>query len=69
MTGYSKCKDCRWHTGRVSSVGVECMQPDNQRRWNEREEARRRADIYYVKVVARYKPNSARACRKFERRE
>jgi len=63
-----KCKDCRWRTGRTSSVGVECMQPDNQRRWNEKEEARRRANIYFTKVMARYKMPSTRACKKFERR-
>lgn len=68
MTKYFVCRDCRWRTGRVSSVGVECMQPENQKRWNEREEARRRANIHFVKVVARYKMPSTRACKKFERR-
>ena len=33
MTRYPTCSDCIWHTGSTSSVGRECMQPDNQRRW------------------------------------
>jgi len=63
-----KCKDCRWHTGATSSVGRECMQPENQKKWNELQEIRERAHIYHTKVVARYKPRSAKACKRFERR-
>ena len=68
MTEYDKCKDCRWHTGKMTSVGRECMQPDNQWKWNELQEIRERAGIRFRKVVTRYKPDSARACRRFERR-
>lgn len=63
-----RCADCRWRKGPTSSVGRECMQPENQRRWNEKEEARRRANVRFVKVTARYKMPSQRACKKFERR-
>jgi hypothetical protein len=45
------------------------MNPENQRRWNEKEEARRRADVRFVRVVARFKQPSTRACKKFERRK
>ena len=45
------------------------MNPENQRKWNEKEEARRRADVRFVRVVARFKQPSARACKKFERRK
>lgn len=68
MTRYPTCSDCIWYTGSTSSVGRECMQPENQRKWNEKEEARRRADVRFVRVVARFKQPSTRACKKFERR-
>ena len=69
MTGHEKCRDCKWLTGKRSSIGIECMQPDNQKKWNEKEEVRRRANIYFVKVVARYRQPSAKACKRFEGRE
>jgi len=27
-----KCKECKWLTGKRTSVGVECMQPDKQKK-------------------------------------
>lgn len=66
MTEYDKCKDCKWLKGKVSSVGVECLQPDNQKRWNEKEAERIALRKYYPKVVARYKMPSHRACKRFE---
>ena len=58
-----KCKECKWLTGERTSVGVECMQPDKQEKWNKTPmlwagELRRN--------VARYKQPSALVCKKFE---
>ncbi len=62
----NKCKECKWLKGKRSSVGIECLQPDNQKRWNEKEAERIRAGRFYPKVVARYKMPSHTACKKFE---
>lgn len=64
-----KCKDCKWMTGPHSSVGTECMQPNNQKVWNERREYRIREGLRDAKVVARYKLPSTKACKRFERAE
>ena len=64
-----KCRDCRWLTGARSSVGTECMQPHNQKIWDEREAARVKEGRRYTKVVARYKMPSMKACKRFERAE
>ena len=64
-----RCRDCKWRTGRMSSIGIECMQPDNQEKWNEKEKIRTEAKVFYPHVVARYKTKSHRACKRFERRE
>lgn len=61
----SKCKDCRFHCGRTSSVGRECMQPDNQAKWNEKQ-ALLDARGIARKITARFKQPSANACKKFE---
>lgn len=58
-----KCKECKWLIGERTSVGVECMQPDKQKKWNKTPmlwagELRRN--------VARYKQPSALVCKKFE---
>ena len=60
-----KCKDCAHLCGRTSSVGIECMQPDNQKKWNEKQ-ALLNARGIARKVSARYKQPSAKACKKFE---
>lgn len=60
-----KCKDCAHLCGRTSSVGIECMQPDNQKKWNEKQELLNSRGIAR-KVAARFKQPSAKACKKFE---
>ena len=64
MTDYPKCRDCIWLGGKRTSVGIECMQPDNQKKWLQKEELRK--GKFYPKVVARYKQPSGRACKKYE---
>lgn len=62
-----RCGDCKWLKGRRSSVGIECLQPENQKRWNEKEQQKIKANERFTKVVARYKYPSHMACKKFER--
>ena len=64
-----KCNDCKWLNGRVSSIGIECTQPEKQKKWAEKEEGLHRANAQYPRVTARYKQKSAIACKKFERRQ
>lgn len=63
-----RCGECRWRCGRTSSVGIECLQPENKQKWDAAEEKRTRAGRRYTQVVARFKPKSARACKRFERK-
>ena len=63
-----KCKECKWLTGEKRSIGVECMNPENQKKWNEREILRKKAGYSHPEVVARYKQPSGKACSKFEPR-
>lgn len=62
----SKCRECKHLIGRKSSVGIECMQADNQAKWNALEQKNIKANKLYPKVTARYKQPSAKACRRFE---
>lgn len=64
---YHRCRECRWLTGASSSVGIECMQPDNQKKWAHKEEFCK--DKFCPKVAARYKAPSAKACKRFEQKE
>lgn len=50
-----KCGDCRWLTGRVTSIGIECKNPELQKKW-------RSAGW---NSTARYKPRSATACKRY----
>lgn len=69
MTDLPRCKECKYLAGRRSSVGIECIQPDNQKKWDAKEEERRRENHWHIKVTARYKQNSAKACKRFEPKE
>lgn len=66
---YAKCKDCKWLTGRRSKVGVECMQPDNQKKWAQQAELNKKSGAFYTDVVAKYKAPTAKACTKYEPKE
>lgn len=69
MTDLPRCKECKYLTGRRSSVGIECIQPDNQKKWNKKQEERIRNNAYIVTVTARFKQPSMRACKRFEPKE
>lgn len=58
-----KCKECKWLTGEKKSIGVECLQPEKQKRWNEK---RNLWMGEFRKDTARYKQPSALVCKKFE---
>lgn len=64
---YHRCRECKWLIGERTSVGIECMQPDNQKKWLQKEELRK--SKFYPKVVARYKHPSGKACKRFEQKE
>lgn len=64
-----KCRECRYLIGKRRSVGIECMQTDNQKKWNALEEENIKAGKFYPKVVARFKQPSTKACRRFEVKE
>ena len=62
-----KCGDCKWLTeDKRSSVGHECLQPDKKKAWDEKERQNEKAGKFLPEVVARYKPPSTKACKKFE---
>lgn len=55
------CGTCKWRCGRKTSVGIECMQPDNQKKWQAK-------DIPHRECCARYKQAGA-TCKRYERKE
>ena len=61
---YHRCRECKWLIGERTSVGIECMQPDNQKKWAHKEKLRE--DKFYPKVAARYKAPSTKACKRYE---
>lgn len=61
-----KCRECRYLIGKKSSVGIECMQADNQKKWNTLEEENIKAGKFFPKVTSRFKEPSSKACRRFE---
>lgn len=63
MTEEHKCKECRWLTGERKSIGVECMQPDKQEKWNN---AKTLWMGEFRRDTARYKQPNAPACKKYE---
>ena len=65
MRGYKTCRECSWLCGRKSSIGIECMQPQNQAKWNEKDEIRIKHGWHAS--ATRYKSPSGKACRKFQK--
>lgn len=63
-----KCRDCKYLIGEKVSVGIECMHPEKQEKWNVEREIYRKAGYDKV-IVARYKVPSTPACKKFVSRE
>ena len=51
-----KCGECKWLCGEKSTVGIECLHPD-------------RPFVLNSSSVAHLKPPSARACKRFEKKE
>ena len=66
MPDYLRCKDCKWLIGERKKVGIECMQPDNQEKWAYKTLLLEKAGAFYPKVVARYKPPTSKACKRYE---
>lgn len=59
----NKCRDCKWLTGKRTSHGYECMNPEKQAIWNER------LTLWMGELRmpnARYKHPVAKACKRFE---
>ena len=52
----NKCRDCKWLTGRKTSVGIACEHPD-------------RPFTVAASITAHLKYPSSPACKRFERRE
>ena len=63
---HHRCCECKWLTGERRKVGIECMQPENQKKWAHKEELNEKVGKFYTKVVARYKQPSGKACKKYE---
>ena len=61
-----KCRDCKWWCGEVTRIGRECMQPENQAKWDH-EKTLWMGE--YRHPNARYKKAAALACKKFEPKE
>jgi len=55
------CRDCKWLCGRMSSIGIECTNPDKREIW----EARKKRSSRFCES-ARYKEPSKIACKMFE---
>lgn len=66
MADYLKCKDCKWLIGKRSSIGIECMQADNQEKWEHQTMLNQIAGKFYPEVTARYKAPSTKACKRYE---
>ena len=66
MGNYLKCGDCMYLNGRKTSVGIECMQKDNQAKWARVKAKREKAGAFYPDTTARYKSKSAKACKKYK---
>ena len=57
------CRECKWLKGERTSHGIECMQPDNQAKWD------RNKTLWmgeYRMPHARWKHPIAQACKRFE---
>ena len=57
------CRDCKWLTGERTSNGIECMNPENQAKWEER------MTLWmgeFRMPNAGWKHPSANACKRFE---
>lgn len=59
---YKKCKECKWLIGDKKSIGIQCMQPDNQKKWASN--PRFAPDGY--NATAPWKNPNTRACKRFE---
>ena len=58
MRTYPVCGGCVYLTGHRSSVGIECLNPENQARWDRS-----------INHTARYKYVSTKACKKYKAKE
>lgn len=60
----NKCGQCKWLAGERHSIGIECLQPENQKKWNGLDKFNP-----FGTCVARYKYPSTRACLRFEEKD
>lgn len=57
-------KDCKWLQGeRITRLGMECVNPEKQKIWDERERSRKAVGIEWK--ANRYKQPCGKACSKF----
>lgn len=63
-----KCRECRYLIGKKSSVGIECMQADNQKKWNTLEEENIKAGKFFQKSLQDSRNHQARPAEDSRRR-
>ena len=54
---YPTCRECKWWTGKKSSVGRECMNPIKQEQWSRRKQT----------PTCHIKESGTKACKHFEK--
>ena len=63
-----KCQDCKYWKGEKTIIGRECLNPQKQQIWKEKEERYIRLGYANTTVTAKYKYATAPACKCFEAR-